>query len=803
MRNLVRSLVCGLFGLFVVLPAISQQVAKSIPNNESPDRRIGFLEFRPYDYGSQQHPLIIFLHGIGERGNGSSDINNVAANAIPNLCAHGATMSFKLKGKTSSFVVLSPQLSNQYGYWPTFYVKEMIKYAKANLQIDPNRIYITGLSLGGGGVWRVITDTYNWDNSFDASIAAAAPVCGTQEESDADFGNTIGANNLPVWAFHSMDDGIVNVGATQHAEILSKNYNIKPKPLFTYYQSGNHWGAWINAYDTGHLSTIVDGGKKFTQDPNLYEWFLSNSRSNQDNQNNQDNNTPPSVDAGPDQSVTLPNSSVTLNGNANGVNGSAIVRFNWTKKSGGNATIVNSGAAVTAINGLSAGDYVFTLTVTDNNGLSSSSDVKVTVKQGQNNQPPSVDAGADQSTTLPNNTVTLYGNANGVNGSSITSYNWTKKSGGQATIGNTGVAVTTVSNLTQGNYVFTLTVRDDRGTSASSDVNVTVNAAVNTIAPPNNGANPIGYVKQSYGSWQACADPSTSGRIAVYGDGANNGNLLYLDAARTKIFNGGWNWYSFTATFGGAVTEAFAIYPNGGIALMTYCANGQPSATPGYNPPVVPPPPSGGLLGYLKISTGPYQACDDASTSGRIAIYGTGIANGSVLYTDAGMTQKLNGGWNWYSITPSWGSNVTYAFAVYPIGSILLLRNCANGSGSRIAGSGNATSAEEDIATLSQLKAAGVNGIIPELAFNKMNIYPNPVRNTATISFSSLDGGAKNVYLYNSNGVLAAKYNWQTVKGNNTFSVKDISGLPAGLYIAEIKSSTGRPEGQVKFIKQH
>ena len=44
--------------------------------------------------------------------------------------------------------------------------KEMIKYAKANLQIDPNRIYVTGLSLGGGGVWRVITDSENFDYSL-------------------------------------------------------------------------------------------------------------------------------------------------------------------------------------------------------------------------------------------------------------------------------------------------------------------------------------------------------------------------------------------------------------------------------------------------------------------------------------------------------------------------------------------------------------------------------------------------------------------------------------------------------------
>ena len=201
----------------------SQQVAKKISYPASPDGIIGFLEFRPSDYGSQKHPLIIFLHGIGERGNGTTQINSVAANGIPNHCSKGATMRFTVGGQTSSFVVLSPQLSLSYGYWPTYYVKEMINYAKANLQIDPNRIYVTGLSLGGGGIWRLITDSENNDYSYDAQIAAAAPVCGTQEETDWNYCSTVGANHLPVWAHHSMDDNVVGVGATQHAEMLSNN----------------------------------------------------------------------------------------------------------------------------------------------------------------------------------------------------------------------------------------------------------------------------------------------------------------------------------------------------------------------------------------------------------------------------------------------------------------------------------------------------------------------------------------------------------------------------------------------------
>ena len=85
---------------------------------------------------------------------------------------------------------------------------------------------------------------------------------------------------------------------------------------FTYYQSGGHGGAWINAYDTGHITRTVNGGGSFTANPNLYEWFLSNSRST-----TQTNYTAPLVNAGAAQIITLPVSLITLTGSGTGTNG--------------------------------------------------------------------------------------------------------------------------------------------------------------------------------------------------------------------------------------------------------------------------------------------------------------------------------------------------------------------------------------------------------------------------------------------------------------------------------------------------
>ncbi|MFT3936416.1 MAG: T9SS type A sorting domain-containing protein [Chitinophagaceae bacterium] len=457
-------LLCLLIALS--LPSFAQQVAKSISYPASPDGVIGFLEFKPSDYGTQKHPLIIFLHGWGERGNGTTQINAVTANGIPRLIAAGASMRFTVNGQTSSFVVLSPQLSAQYGTWDPFYVREMVKYAKANLQIDTNRIYVTGLSLGGGGVWRAITETPGGDYSFDGMIAAAAPVCGTQEETDANMCSTIAANHLPVWAFHSMDDGTVGVGATQHAEILlSWCSGMTPAAKFTYYQSGGHNGAWDNAYDTGHITTpvVVNGNvTSFTANPNLYEWFLSKTRST--------GYTAPVASAGTAQTITLPTSTVTLSGSGTGTNGASISSYSWVKTSGpSSGSITTSNAASTTVTGLSQGVYVFSLTVTDNHGLTAVSSVTITVIAA-----PVADAGPSQ--TITTSSTALSASASYSTNGAITSYQWQQVSGPSAVvISNANSATPLVSDMSSGSsYSFQLTVTDVAGASSSAVTGVTV-----------------------------------------------------------------------------------------------------------------------------------------------------------------------------------------------------------------------------------------------------------------------------------------------------------------------------------------
>ena len=104
----MRVLTLAMAMLFAVC-VNGQQVKKSI--KASNGVQIGFYEFKPKNYSKvTNQPLIIFLHGVGERGNGTSELPRVARVGIAKMIEKGNPMTFTYKGRTESFVVLSPQL---------------------------------------------------------------------------------------------------------------------------------------------------------------------------------------------------------------------------------------------------------------------------------------------------------------------------------------------------------------------------------------------------------------------------------------------------------------------------------------------------------------------------------------------------------------------------------------------------------------------------------------------------------------------------------------------------------------------
>ena len=201
-------------------------------------------------------------------------------------------------------------------------------------------------------------------------------------------------------------------------------------------------------------------------------------------------NQPPVVNAGADQSITLPVNSVSVSGTASDPDGT-ITTYVWTKISGPSASnITTPNAAATSITGLVQGSYQFSLTVTDNNGASASDTLVVTVHPAPN-VAPVANAGADQTITLPTNTATLSGSGTDADGQ-VVSYHWRQVSGpAGATISTAAQAQTTVTGLVQGTYRFELKVVDNQGAAGRDTVQLTVNGLPNVPPVANAGRDTV------------------------------------------------------------------------------------------------------------------------------------------------------------------------------------------------------------------------------------------------------------------------------------------------------------------------
>ncbi len=201
--------------------------------------RLDYWLYLPEDYGTESKtwPLIMFLHGSGERG---SDLNKVLVHGPARLAS---------EGKDFPFIIISPQCPD--GDWWGKKVDELVAlcdHVADAYAVDENRLYITGLSMGGYGTWQVIG---RYPNKF----AAAAPICGG--------GNTALAKHymkdIPIWVFHGAKDDAVPIQKSEEmVEALKQagNKNVK----FTVYPEAGH-DSWTETYNN----------------PKLYEWFLEHT----------------------------------------------------------------------------------------------------------------------------------------------------------------------------------------------------------------------------------------------------------------------------------------------------------------------------------------------------------------------------------------------------------------------------------------------------------------------------------------------------------------------------------------------
>lgn len=193
-------------------------------------------------------------------------------------------------------------------------------------------------------------------------------------------------------------------------------------------------------------------------------------------------NLPPVANAGFDRVITLPQNSLDLQGS--GVdNDGAIAAYTWTKKSGpAPGTLSGQNTSKLSLSNLVAGIYQFTLTVTDDDALTNSDDVRVTVLEAATNNNPQVNAGLDVVVRQPASTATLTATATDADGS-IASYTWTKLSGPAATLAGNTTATLSLTGLVLGTYTFRIEVADNLGATASDEVTVLVIPA-GTNTPP-------------------------------------------------------------------------------------------------------------------------------------------------------------------------------------------------------------------------------------------------------------------------------------------------------------------------------
>jgi predicted peptidase len=188
-----------------------------------------------YGHGAERYPVLLFLHGSGERGD---DLALVRRHGPPKLVL-GAFRPLYL----DPFIVVSPQCPAG-ETWSAEVLVAVLDEVCATWRIDLSRVYLTGLSLGGLGVWQLAS-------AQPERFAAVAPVCGR-----GDLALAARLENVPIWIFHSAADPVVP--AVESDRMFEALVRCNADVTYTRYRGLGHAETWEAAYSQ----------------PMLYEWLL-------------------------------------------------------------------------------------------------------------------------------------------------------------------------------------------------------------------------------------------------------------------------------------------------------------------------------------------------------------------------------------------------------------------------------------------------------------------------------------------------------------------------------------------------
>ncbi len=470
-------------------------------------RRAGeFINFRmlyPNGYDSaatntEAYPLLLVLHGAGESArmewNNSNKTNSPYPEGDPRIdnndhhLFYGGQEHLKAvkSGRFPGFVVF-PQ--NFYGSWikgngevsagmhrDLEKTLELIDFLAKQLNVDPKRIYIEGLSNGGSGSWFAA-----W--SRPELFAAALPMSSSGDPAMAQK-----VANMRLWVFQGAND--TGPRASETRKTVEAVRQAGGSVRYTEYAETGH-NSWNKAY----------------REDDFFEWILNQYKGQPANQS-------PTVSAGNDQTLSLPVNSTSFTATASDPDGT-VATYLWEKLSGPAATLKGVETATLSVSELVAGEFTFRIKAIDNNGASATDEVNLTIKPAAN-RAPTVNAGADQSLVLPTNSTTFSASASDPDGS-IASYQWTKLNGPAATLSNGQTATLALSGLAEGEYTFQVKAKDDKGAEAADEVKLNVYATAPTNLPPgiNAGDDQLIYLPTNTTSFTATAT-DTDGSIASW-----------------------------------------------------------------------------------------------------------------------------------------------------------------------------------------------------------------------------------------------------------------------------------------------
>lgn len=213
-------------------------IARAFHAHSGPrDVRFNYFEYLPADYGkdpAKRWPLVLFLHGAGERG---TDLNKVLKYGPPRLAAEGTHYDF---------VLIAPQCPPTYG-WRIDDLELLLADVMKRRAVDAARLCLSGVSMGGIATWE-------WLLRRPDLFAAAAPICGA-----GDVKLARRSRPTPVWAFHGALDEIIPLAGS--VEMVEAFRAAGGEAKLTVYPDVAH-DSWEPAYD----------------DPALYEWLLAHRR---------------------------------------------------------------------------------------------------------------------------------------------------------------------------------------------------------------------------------------------------------------------------------------------------------------------------------------------------------------------------------------------------------------------------------------------------------------------------------------------------------------------------------------------